>query len=87
MTTISVHEVQRDPLGFLRRVEDGETLVVVRDEQPVAEIKPIPPPIRQPRPYGLGAGEFTTPDDFDRALPDDILHNRDDDMPPRAGNA
>src|SRR5438034_318661 len=41
MTTISVHEIQRDPLGILRRVEDGETLLVLRDEQPVAEIKPV----------------------------------------------
>jgi hypothetical protein len=26
-----------------------------------------------PRPYGLCAGEFTVPDDFDAPLPDDIL--------------
>jgi hypothetical protein len=26
-----------------------------------------------PRPYGLCAGEFTVPDDFDTPLPDDIL--------------
>jgi antitoxin (DNA-binding transcriptional repressor) of toxin-antitoxin stability system len=73
MTTINIHEIQRDPLGCLRRVEDGETLVVVRDEQPVAEIKPISPPLRQPRPFGLCAGQFTVPDDFDRPLPADLL--------------
>jgi hypothetical protein len=28
---------------------------------------------RQLRPYGLAAGEFTVPDDFDEPLPDDIL--------------
>jgi antitoxin (DNA-binding transcriptional repressor) of toxin-antitoxin stability system len=73
MTTISIHEIQHDPLGCLRRVEEGETLVVVRDERPVAEIKPVPPPARLPRPFGLGAGEFTVPDDFDHPLPDDLL--------------
>jgi ubiquitin len=26
-----------------------------------------------PRPYGLCAGEFTLPDDFDAPLPEDIL--------------
>ncbi len=26
-----------------------------------------------PRPYGLCAGEFTVPDDFDAPLPDDVL--------------
>ena len=75
MTTISVHEVQRDPLGCLRRVEQGETLLVVRDDRPVAEIKPIPAASQQPRPFGLCAGEFTVPDDFDRPLPEDVLRD------------
>lgn len=73
MSTISVQDIQRDPLGCLRRVEEGETLVIVRDERPVAEIKPIPLPIPQPRPFGLCRGQFTVPDDFDQALPDEIL--------------
>ena len=73
MTTISIHQIQRDPLGCLRRVEEGETLVVLRDNRPVAEIKPVVPISHCPRPFGLCAGEFTVPDDFDRPLPDDIL--------------
>jgi antitoxin (DNA-binding transcriptional repressor) of toxin-antitoxin stability system len=73
MTAISIHEIQRDPLGCLRRVEEGETLVVIRDEQPVAEIKPVAPTARQPRPFGLCAGQFAVPEDFDRPLPEDIL--------------
>ncbi len=75
MTTISVQEVERDPLGCLRRVEEGETLLVVRDKQAVAEIKPVPPPPRQPRPIGLCAGEFVVPDDFDQPLPEDVLRD------------
>jgi antitoxin (DNA-binding transcriptional repressor) of toxin-antitoxin stability system len=51
MTTIGIQEVQRDPRGCLRRVGEGETLVVLRDEQPVAEIKPVPrPPQASPAP-------------------------------------
>jgi antitoxin (DNA-binding transcriptional repressor) of toxin-antitoxin stability system len=73
MTTISIQEIQRDPLGCIRRVEGGETLLVVRDERPVAEIKPVAPPASQPRPCGLCAGQFTVPDDFDSPLPADIL--------------
>jgi hypothetical protein len=37
---------------------------------------PVAPATNQaaaPRPYGLCAGEFTTPDDFDAPLPDEIL--------------
>ncbi len=73
MTAISIQQVQSDPLGCLRRVEEGETLVILRDERPVAEIKPISPMARQPRPFGLSAGKFTVPDDFDQPLPDNIL--------------
>jgi antitoxin (DNA-binding transcriptional repressor) of toxin-antitoxin stability system len=73
MITISVSDIQRDPLGYLRRVEEGETLLVTRDERPVAEIKPVPAPSRKPRPFGLCAGEFTVPADFDQPLPEDVL--------------
>lgn len=73
MSTISVQEIQRDPSAFLRRVEAGEALLVVRDDRPVAEVKPVPGPAGQPRPYGMCAGQFTVPDDFDQPLPEDIL--------------
>ena len=73
MSTINILEVQRDPLGCLRRVERGETLVVLRDQRAVAEIKPVPALNGEPRPFGLSAGQFTVPDDFDRPLPDDII--------------
>ena len=77
MNTISVHEIQRDPLDVLRRVEEGETLIVVRDQRPVAEIKPVPAQARQPRPYGLCRGQFTVPSDFDHSLPESILKEFD----------
>jgi antitoxin (DNA-binding transcriptional repressor) of toxin-antitoxin stability system len=73
MSTISIQDIQRDPLGCLRRVEDGETLIVLRDERPVAEIKPVPSLASQPRPFGLCVGQFAVPDDFDQPLPDEIL--------------
>lgn len=75
MSTITVQEIQSDPEAFLRRIEEGEALVVVRDERPVAEIRPVPAPLRQRRPYGLCAGEFTVPADFDDPLPDQILQD------------
>ncbi len=74
MTTISTNEIQRDPLGFLRRVEQGETLLVTRDQLPIAEIKPLAVQNRQPRPFGLCAGEFTVPDGFDQPLPESVLN-------------
>ena len=69
MSSITVQDIQSDPLGCLSRVEAGESLLIVRDGQPIAEIKPVATETRQARPFGLCAGEFTVPDDFDHPLP------------------
>ncbi len=73
MSTISLEELQQDPAALLDRVEAGEHVVVVRGGRPVAELRPIASPRPGPRPFGLAAGAFTVPDDFDAPLPDDIL--------------
>ena len=73
MSIISVQDIQRDLLTFLQRVEAGESFLVVRGEQPLAEVRPVAAPVAQPRPFGLCAGQFIVPADFDRPLPDDIL--------------
>ncbi|MEO8380485.1 MAG: type II toxin-antitoxin system Phd/YefM family antitoxin [Acidobacteriota bacterium] len=69
---VTVEEVKRDPEGILHRVLDGETLVVTSDDRPVAEIRPVERAHR-PRPFGLAAGAFLVPDDFDDPLPEDVL--------------
>jgi len=68
MSTISVQEIQQNPTAFLARVEAGESLLVVRDDRPVAEVKPVRPPVKGLRPFGLCAGEFKVPADFDEPL-------------------
>ena len=72
MLNVTVDEIQRDPLKYLRQVEAGETLVIVRYDKPIAELRPIASS-KQLRPFGLCAGEFTVPDDFDAPLPEDLL--------------
>ncbi|HLK59075.1 MAG TPA: hypothetical protein VKU00_21115 [Chthonomonadaceae bacterium] len=73
MTTISIEDIQRDLPGYLRRVADGETFLVLQANKPIAEIKPAGHPLHEPRPFGLCAGEFTVPSDFDAPLPEEIL--------------
>ena len=77
MTTITLDEIQRDFLGCLKRVEAGETLVIVQADKPLAELKPVASNGTQPRPSGLCAGEFRTPDDFNDPLPEDVLKQFD----------
>ena len=73
MMQVSVEDIQRNLVVYLQRVEAGETLVIVRDGQPVVEMKPVKTGAETLRPFGLCAGEFTVPEDFDAPLPEDIL--------------
>jgi prevent-host-death family protein len=75
MSTVSFQDLQQDPKALLDRVEAGERLVVVRDGRPVAELRPFPAIQPDLRPFGLCAGAFTVPDDFDASLPDEILRD------------
>jgi prevent-host-death family protein len=74
MTQVTIEDVQRDVAGYLKRVEAGETLLIVRAGKPVAEVKPVvasaPTALR---PFGLCQGKFTVPDDFDAPLPEELL--------------
>ncbi len=70
---VSSKEIQRDFPAYLRRVREGQTLVITEEGRPMAEMKPAKPAAKALRPYGLCAGEFRTPDNFNAPLPDDIL--------------
>jgi antitoxin (DNA-binding transcriptional repressor) of toxin-antitoxin stability system len=74
MAKVSVEEMQRDLSACLQRVEAGETLTIIRAGKPVAEVKPLFARAENLRPFGLCAGEFTVPDDFDAPLPDNVLN-------------
>jgi antitoxin (DNA-binding transcriptional repressor) of toxin-antitoxin stability system len=73
MVQVTLDDIVQDLRTYLQRVESGETVVVLKAGQPVAEIKPITTKQTIARPYGLCAGEFTVPDDFDAPLPTEIL--------------
>ncbi len=73
MIRISIDEISRDLTGYLRRVEAGETLVILGGGIPVAEVKPAIAELAGLRPFGLCAGEFIVPDDFDAPLPESVI--------------
>jgi len=73
MSIITVQDIQRELLDFLRRLEADKSFLVVRDDHALAEVRPVSAPAIQPRPFGLCAGRFTAPPDFDRPLPEEIL--------------
>lgn len=73
MQQITVQEIQQNPSKYLNQVEAGESFLIVQEDKPIAELKPITNSKKPPRPFGLCKGEFTVPDDFDAPLPEDIL--------------
>lgn len=73
MLSVTVDEILRDPSKYMRQVEAGETFIIIQAEKAIAELRPISSSSKQLRPFGLCAGKFTVPDDFDSPLPKEIL--------------
>ena len=63
----------RERIGFGHRVGAGETSGIKQSDKTPAEVKLVAPDSETRRPFGLCAGEFVTPDDFDEPLPDSVL--------------
>ncbi|MDP6581598.1 MAG: type II toxin-antitoxin system prevent-host-death family antitoxin [Vicinamibacterales bacterium] len=73
MTTVIVADARSRLAEFLRRVEAGETVTIARRNRPIAELRPVEPLLRKPRPAGVCKGEFVVPDDFDAPLPQSVI--------------
>ena len=73
MVQVSVDEIKQDLSAYLQCVEAVETFVIVKAGKPLAEIRPFVSVTGPLRPFGLCAGEFIVPDDFDAPLPEVIL--------------
>ena len=72
MNQINIAEAKARLSYYLDRVSRGETVVICRRNVPIAELRRIPAPLRQPRPVGIDRG-MTIPDSFFEPLPNDIL--------------
>lgn len=78
MKVVNIADAKARLSEYLKLVERGETVVLARRNQPIAEIKPVRRPIDQPRPSGLCAGEFEVPESFDEPLPESVLAEFED---------
>jgi len=68
---VNVHEAKTHLSRLLRRVASGEEVVICRSGKPVARL--VPALDLPPRRFGIDAGVFEVADDFDAALPSDVL--------------
>ncbi|OGQ89411.1 MAG: hypothetical protein A2289_07540 [Deltaproteobacteria bacterium RIFOXYA12_FULL_58_15] len=68
---INIHQAKTHLSKLIERVERGEELVIARAGKPVARLVPIEP--RSTRRFGIDAGVYEVPEDFDAPLPEDVL--------------
>lgn len=72
--TVGVGDLRANLSGYLKKVGEGESFVIVSRGKPVAVLKPEDKPAKlEPRKLGGLKGKIWIADDFDDPLPDEIL--------------
>lgn len=73
MDQINIYDAKKNLSQIIRKVEKGESVIISRHNQPVAELKPLFKGSTKLRPNALGKGDFVVPDDFNDPLPESII--------------
>ncbi len=73
MIRLNIHEAKTHLSRYLERLQGGEVIQLCRRNEPIAEIRGLPPRRSEPRPFGLESGRFAVPDTFFESLPPDLL--------------
>jgi antitoxin (DNA-binding transcriptional repressor) of toxin-antitoxin stability system len=73
MIKVNIAEAKANLSKYLKKVAQGERVVLAKRNRPVAEIRRIALRRAGRRPIGLCAGEFVVPDDFDAPLPEEMI--------------
>lgn len=73
MKRINIHVAKTHLSHYLEEVEHGETVVLCRRNQPIAELRALTAHRHKPRPVGLAKKDFKVPPSFFEDLPDEIL--------------
>ena len=74
MDQVNTYDAKKNLSVLLKRVQQGETVIIANHNRPIAELRPYREEKRVPRRPGLAAGEFTVPENFNEPLPDDLLN-------------
>ncbi|MEE9164731.1 MAG: type II toxin-antitoxin system Phd/YefM family antitoxin [Nitrospinota bacterium] len=72
MLRLNIHEAKTHLSKYLKRLAKGESIILCKRNNPIAEIRPLSPKAKKRRPIGLARNEFTIPKDFFKPLPDKI---------------
>lgn len=64
MIKLNIHEAKTHLSRYLPALARGETILLCKRNQPIAEIRPIEQPSGNPRPIGLAKDRFVVPETF-----------------------
>jgi antitoxin (DNA-binding transcriptional repressor) of toxin-antitoxin stability system len=74
MISVNASEAKARLTELVQRAENGEQVIIARRNQPVLELRLLVKPTTKKRPqFGLSAGLFKVPEDFDQPLPHELL--------------
>ena len=73
MIRLNMHEAKTHLSRYVAELQEGETILLCRRNEPVAEIRALPSGRKKRRPFGLARGQFTVPASFFEPLPDEVL--------------
>lgn len=72
MEKINVHDAKTHFSRLLDRAQEGEEFVIAKAGRPVARLGPLARQVKKRR-LGQLDGKFRIPDDFNEALPDEVI--------------
>jgi antitoxin (DNA-binding transcriptional repressor) of toxin-antitoxin stability system len=81
MIRIDILQAQAQLPLYVDRVARGETVILCKDNEPVAEIRRVAGKIDEPRPLGLAKGLVEMPPAFFDSLPDEMLRSFNGESP------
>lgn len=73
MIRLNIHEAKTHLSRYLSMIKKGQTILLCKRNEPIAEIRPFPSPRSEKRPIGLAKGKFTVPPEFFEPLPEEVL--------------
>jgi antitoxin (DNA-binding transcriptional repressor) of toxin-antitoxin stability system len=73
MIRLNIHEAKTHLSRYLNFLSKGEVILLCKRNKPFAEIRPIAPERKKPRPIGLAKGTFELTPAFFEPLPKEIL--------------
>jgi len=73
MIKLNIHEAKTHLSRYLARLAKGETILLCRRNEPIAEIRPLATRRTKSRPLGLAKDTVQIPPSFFEPLPDEEL--------------